>query len=247
MLESEDLIHWTRPRMFIYPDRHDLSDCHIYGHMGFVYESMWIGMLRVMHLIPTGWKKVDIQLTYSRDGRHWSRPRERQPFIPLGGADTWEADYSGPDQYGPLIVDDELWFYYFGSRHPYRDNKPKGGGNWPMAVGLCKLRRDGFASLNAGQAPGPGEVVTRPLNYQGKSLFINAEVADGGWVRAAVLSEDSQPLESYRLDQAVPLTQSTTRGGMAWRSANELTVTRDRHVRLLFQLKDAKLYSFWIE
>lgn len=247
MLESEDLIHWTSPRFFLYPDRNDAPDCQIYAHIGFVYESMWIGLVRIMHLIPAGWKQTDIQLTYSRDGRHWMRPQERQPFIPLGGPDSWEADYSGPDKVGPVTVGGELWFYYFGSRHPHRDNREIGDpqGGWPRHTGLAILRRDGFASLNAGQIT--GQVITRPLTFEGKSLFINATVANGGWVKAAVLSQDSQPVTSYTLDDAVSLTGDAIKGRMTWKTTKDLVSPGDHHVRLLFQLKDAKLYSFWIE
>lgn len=241
ILESEDLIHWTRPRFFLYPDKHDPPDCQMYSHVGFVYESMWIGMLRVMHLIPTGFKQVDIQLTYSRDGRHWSRPGQRQPFIALGGPDSWEADYSGPTKVGPVLVGDELWLYYFGSRNVKRDNSKQ----WLFNIGLTKLRRDGFASLNAGQTP--GRLITRPLTFKGKSLFVNADVADDGWVKAAVLSIDSEPVQSYTLDDSIALAKDTTKGKMNWKSKKEIIQPGDGHIRLVFQLKNAKLYSFWIE
>jgi len=242
-LESEDAIHWTRPRFYLYPDRNDPPDCQMYAHIGFNYESMWIGMLRVMHMIPTGWKQVDIQLSYSRDGRHWSRPRKRQPFIPLGGPDSWDADYSGVSYTGPFLFDDELWFYYFGSRNPKRDKLPKK--TWTFNFGLAKLRRDGFASLDAGQTP--GKITTRPITFKGKNLFVNADVEKDGWIKAAVLTRDSKPVESYTLDDSVALTKDTTKGRMSWKSKKELVGPGDKHLRLVFQLKNAKLYSFWIE
>lgn len=239
--ESEDLIHWTRPRFYLFPDQHDPPSRQMYGHVGFVYESMWIGVLRAMRLGDGGWKQVDLQVTYSRDGRHWSRPRQRQPFIPVGGPDSWEADYLGLAKTGPVLVGDELWFYYFGARNAERDKSD----HWSFANGLAKLRRDGFASLNAGATP--GQIVTRPLTFKGRSLFLNADVRDTGWVKCAVLSQDSEPVEGYALDEAVPLTNDTTRGAMGWRTRKELVPPGDEHVRLVFQLKDAKLYSFWIE
>lgn len=240
-MESDDLIHWSRERFLMFPDRLDPPDRQLYGHIGFVYESMWVGMIRTMRLIPKGFKQVDIQLSYSRDGRHWSRPRQRKPFIPLGTDDSWDADYLGPAKIIPALVGNELWFYYFGARSANRDDVK----NWSFDIGLAKLRRDGFASLNAGQTS--GRLITRPLTFKGKSLFVNADVADNGWVKAAVLSIDSEPVQSYTLDDSIALAKDTTKGKMSWKSKKEIIQPVDGHIRLVFQLKNAKLYSFWIE
>lgn len=241
MMESDDLIHWTPPRMTLFPDDRDQPDAQIYGHIGFVYESMWIGMARILHMQRTGWKQTDIELTYSRDGRHWLRPVVRREFIPLGDAEGWEPDYSDPAYNGPLLVNDELWFYYRGSRAAERDRAK----NYTMCLGLARLRRDGFVSLNAGDKP--GQVTTRPLTAEGRSLFINADVRTGGWVKAAVLSARSEPVAGFTLDDSKPVTADTTRGRLAWQDADRLEFPKDDHVRLVFQMKNAKLYSFWLE
>jgi len=241
--ESRDLIHWTPPRLYLYPDRNDQPDCQIYGHVGFVYESMWIGLIRILHVIPEGWKQVDIQLTYSRDGRHWCRPPVRRPFIPLGGPRSWDADYSGPALTPPILVGQELWFYYFGSRNPTRDKKPLS--SWKLAIGLARLRRDGFASLKAGSEP--GRVTMRPLTYQGRRLFINARTKSDGWVKAALLTKKGDPVTGYSLREAIPFTGDTTCGCLTWRAHDLLPDPGNDHYRLLFELKNAELFAFWIK
>ncbi len=241
--ESEDLIHWSPTRFMMYPDRLDPPDRQIYCHVGFVYESMWVGVIQVMRYQTMGWKQTELCLSYSRDGRHWLRPYHREPFIPLGGPESWDADYSLPCYTAPLRVGDELFFYYGSSRNPQRDKDPQG--RWPIHTGLAKLRRDGFASLNAGDTP--GQILTRPLTFKGKSLFVNADVADGGWVKAAALTRDSQPISGYALDDAVPVSRDTTLGSITWKSKKTLESPGDDHVRILIQLKNAKLYAFWIE
>jgi hypothetical protein len=241
-MESDDLIHWTPPRFLLFPDKHDEPDCQIYSHIGFPYESMWIGMIRIMHVIPAGFKQVDLQLAYSRDGRHWLRPLHREPFIGLGSEDSWEADYSCFTKYPPTLVKDELWFYYYGSRNGERDKSDRWG---PLAIGLARLRRDGFASLDAG--PEVGTIKTRPIAFAGKKLFVNADVQNDGWLRAAVLTRDSEPIPSLGLDDSIPLTQNTTKGPMMWKTEKQLDPPGDDHLRLVFQLKNASLYSFWIE
>ena len=245
-MESDDLVHWTDPRFLMFPDKYDAPDCQIYGHVGFVYESTWIGVARIMHMIPINYKQVDMQLTYSRDGRHWCRPQQRQAFIALGeDPDSWEADYSGLSLSAPLLVNDELWFYYYGSRNAFRENQQGWGA---FSTGLAKLRRDGFVSLNARKGDEPGKVTTRPLNFSGKTLFVNAQVQQDGWIKAAVLTKESEPIMNYQLEDAVAMTEDTTKGRMTWKTTDALVIPAgNQHVRLVFEMKNAKLYSFWIE
>jgi len=240
-MESDDLVHWSRERFLMFPDRLDPPDRQLYGHIGFVYESMWIGMIRTMCVIPKGFKQVDIQLSYSRDGRFWSRPRQRLPLIPLGPDDSWDADYLGPTKTGPVEVGDELWFYYFGARNASREDVEA----WSLQMGLAKLRRDGFASLNAGDTP--GQLITRPMTFKGKHLFVNAEVGEGGWVKAAILTRDSDSMESYTLADSVAATEDATKSRMTWKSKQQVATSSDDHLRFVFQLKNAKLYSFQVE
>jgi len=241
--ESEDLIHWSRPRFTLYPDEHDEPDSEIYGNLSFVYESMWLGLCRVMHSERTGWKQVEVELSLSRDGYHWARPAERKPFLPLGDADSWEPDYTDGVSNGPLLIGDELWFYYRGSRSPDRTQKAKRA--WEMAIGLAKLRRDGFASLDAGDSP--GSLVTRPLTFSGRSLFVNVAVDKSGWVKAAVLTGAGEAIARYGLENSIPVARDTTAARMTWSGVERLPLPEDEHLRLQFQLKHAQLYSFWIE
>ena len=62
-----------------------------------------------------------------------------------------------------------------------------------------------------------------------------------------MLSRDSEPVEGCTLDEAVALTKGTIAGRMTWKSKDTLDPPGDDHLRILFQLKNAKLYSFWIE
>ena len=243
--ESDDLIHWTRPRMAMHRDGLDEPDTQMYEHITFPYESMWIGLPRLMHTERTGWKQVEVELSCSRDGRHWTRACRGQRFLPLGGKDAWDSDYLIPGRPGaPLLIDGELRFYYWGARRTDKRDGTKDV-RWSMHIGVATLRRDGFVSLNAGDKP--GRLVTRPLALPGKALFVNADVSDGGWVKAAVLSVDREPLASYGLADSTALTKGTTRRRMTWRQASEVKCAGSEHVRLAFELQRAKLYAFWIE
>jgi len=238
MMESDDLIHWTRPRMTIYPDALDDPDSQIYAHLSFCYESMWLGFLRVMHTERTkGYRQTTVELTASRDGRHWYRVGNREEVIPLGSEDEWDTDYHAP-AWDPIPVGNELWIYYRGGK--VRRNLTR-----RCDLGLAKIRRDGFVSLDA--ADELGSVLTRPLTFSGRRLFLNADIAPGGHVSVGVLSADKQPLAGYSLADATLIRDGGLAQPVAWKTENEIPLSRDAHLRLTFQLKNARLYSFWIE
>ena len=238
IMESDDLIHWTRPRMTVYPDSLDDSDSQIYSQNSFCYESMWLGFLRVMHTERTkAHKQTTVELTASRDGRHWSRVGNREEIIPLGTEAEWDTDYHDPF-WGPVTVGDELWIYYRSAK--LRRNLPR---RWDM--GLAKIRKDGFVSLDAGKSV--GLVTTRPLSFAGKHLFLNAEVDNGGSIKVALLSSDGKSISGYTFEDAQPVTHDATKLPVTWSKKSAYKLPPGEHVRLRFQLQNAKLYSFWVE
>jgi hypothetical protein len=255
---SPDLVHWTRPRMSLFQDAIDDTDAQIYGHVGFAYESMWVGMSRLLRWQRTGWKQVEVELTSSRDGLDWSRTGDvgedgarrnwsgtgsRPVFLPLGGRDAWDRDFTDPANGGPLLVGDELWFYYRGSRNL----EDVGKSDWDFAAGLARLRRDGFVSIDAGQRA--GLLTTRPLAFEGRRLHVNAAVAAGGSLRAELVGLDGAPVPGYAAADCAAVTGDATDLRIRWRAGDDLLAARGarEHVRLRFELRDARLFSFWVD
>ena len=237
---SDDLIHWTRPRMTLYPDALDDPDTQIYSHVGFLYESLWLGLARVMHTErdPASYKQTAIELTVSRDGLHWSRAAARKEIIPLGKPGQWDAHYQTP--YLPAVVGDEIRMYYT-SRTLWKDRKrPTARG-----MGLATLRRDGFTSLNAGLQG--GTVVTRPLTFEGKTLRINAEIAPGGRLRSELRTAGGAAVDPYTLANCIPVTGNVMQARIVWGNRKTIEHSPTSSLRLVFELKNTKLYSFWIE
>ena len=239
IMESDDLWHWSPPRMTLYPDSLDHPDSQVYGHLSFCYESMWLGFLRMMHT-HVGWKQTTCELTCSRDGRNWSRAGERGEFLTLGTRDEWDADYHDAC-WDPIRVDDELWIYYRSLNRQPTEKTPKVG----HAIGLAKLRRDGFVSLNAGEEI--GSVTTRPLTFTGARLHVNAEVANGGAIRAALLTRASEPVSGYGLEDCTPLQAGGLDVPVSWGTGNQLPPPEEGPARFVFELKNAKVYSFWVD
>jgi len=247
MMESDDLVHWSRPRMTIYPDALDGPEAQIYGHHGWVYESMWVGMVRVMRntYVPGSLKQTTIELTASRDGRHWTRVGRREQFIPLGPPDSWEPHYHDPFS-SPLLVGDELWFYYRST--PLFDPKidaEKAERKKVARLGLATLRRDGFVSLDAGKKP--GQIVTRPLTFEMGRLHVNAQVHEGGYVRAEVRNADGNVIGPLALGNCTKLTGDQLDAVISWGGDSTLSCPEGESLRIAFELQNAKLYSFWID
>ena len=93
-----------------------------------------------------------------------------------------------------------------------------------------------------------GVLITRPLVFEGEGkLFVNADVARNGHVRASVVAEDGSAIEGFGEEDCPAVCEDSTRSRIGWAGSETLARLKDRYVRLAFHLKNAKLYSFWIE
>jgi len=243
VMESDDLIHWTRPRP-TFLARND--DAQIYGHRGFAYQGMYIGMRWIF--LPSYSRRHSsyVELDCSRDGRIWTRVAAGQPFMAFNPKhDTWDASIMRP--VSMLEVGDEIWIYYFAAPTELETDNPKYPKSAPIdwSVGLAKLPRDRFASINAGDKI--GTLITRPVDFQGSRLHVNAAVAQGGELRVGVLTHEGKPISGYRAADCVPIHGDGIDLPVSWKAKAKLVGLDHFQVRFRFQLKNAKLFSFWID
>lgn len=219
------------------------------------YESLMLGLFQI-HKGPDNGicdaigmpKLTELVLATSRDGFHWHRP-DRHPFI---GArrepGSWEYGYIEPTGGLCLIVGDELWFYY--SAYAGDPGRAHGGGKWELcgtysngALGLAKLRRDGFVSMQARQ-PG-ASLTTKPLLFNGGRLFVNANTA-GSELTVECLDEKNQPIEPFTKQRCRALCGNSVCSEIRWDGTESLGAMRDKPIKLRFQFDRGDLYSFWI-
>jgi hypothetical protein len=139
-----------------------------------------------------------------------------------------------------------LWFYYSGFRgdpsktsHVNRLN----GMHQQGSTGIALLRRDGFASLEAG-AEG-GTLTTRPVTFRGSRMFVNA-ATQAGELRVAILDEDGCPMAPYTLENCRPISTDSTLEPVTWAGAEDVSSLRGRVVRFRFSVRQGGLYSFWV-
>lgn len=236
--ESNDMLHWSPPYVTLIPDVNDPPDVQFYGNTAWPYESLWLGTLRLYH---TEKGNVDLQLISSRDGRHWERV-SRRPFIPNGPEGSYDEGYHTEFTNPPIRVGDELLFFYGSTVGPGKKASIRKGG-----ICVATLRADGFVSLNS--TTEPGWVMTRPLNFEGRRLFLNTNARQGE-IRTEILSAgiDSAPkvLYPHTRSSCLPIREDGVKQMVRWEGRSDLEDLAGKTIRLKFYLRDAELYSFSI-
>ncbi len=223
----------------------------LYNFDAVAYESLMVGAFEI-HYGPendicerAGLPKItDLQFAYSRDGFTYERP-DRTAAIrsERWESDKWDRGYVQSLSNLMVVMGDELWLYYGAFRGDEgrlscaREDAPWAGVNSPRngmyhkgAMGLAKLRRDGFAALAAATK---GFVQTKEVVFSGSRLYVNA-VADS--VVCEVLGARGEVLARRSLAR-VDATKALL---------GEVGEFASRPVRLRFTVANGRLYSFWV-
>jgi hypothetical protein len=248
--EHPDLIAGAKwkpdePLPWIGADRLDLprddlkTQPQLYNLDAVAYESLLLGLFSIWRGQPKDRAKPnEICIGFSRDGFHWHRPDHRA-FIPVSekhGDWNWGNVQSAGGCC--LIVGDKLHFYVSG-RAGVRGSPASG----ICSTGLSLIRRDGFASMDAGDQE--GTLTTRPVRFAGSRLFVNVE-AGKGELRAELLDENGAAIEPLTRANCVPVRVDKTLQSVTWTKEADLKRLAGKSVRFRFHLKQGRLYSFWV-
>ncbi len=110
----------------------------------------------------------------------------------------------------------------------------------------CQIRRftsrlDGFVSV---QAPGKGgEMLTKPIVFDGKQLLINFSTSAAGSVRVEIQDEKGKPIPGFTLADTTTIFGDSIEQVVSWKGGADLAKLSGKPVRLRFVMKDADLYS----
>ena len=91
---------------------------------------------------------------------------------------------------------------------------------------------------------GPNTVVTRPVLFNGRYLFVNADLT-GGLLRAQIEDVDGRPIAPYTMEASLPTTGNQLMGRVVWREASGLGRLAGRPVRIRFEVT-GRLFAFWV-
>ena len=214
----------------------------IYNHDAIAYESLMLGFFNVWQGPENNvcdslgiQKRNELLLGYSRDGFHWDRPDMTRFMGVSGNTDgNWNDGNMQSVNGAPLIVGDSLYFYSSGRK----TNKVM----WDSysSTGMAKLRRDGFASLDATETE--GFIVSRKITFNGNHLFVNAD-ASKGQLLAELLDENGNVVKGYSKEDCIPVAENGTKINVLWKGNKQLK-NFSTPVKVKFYLTNSSLYSF---
>ncbi len=249
--ESPDMIKnlpwgYRQPPLWVGADDLDKSraayPCELYNLDAVGYESIMLGLFAIHRKVRDDKERRakinELCVGFSRDGFHWYRP-ERKAFLPVSESKTaW--NHGNVQSVGGvcLVVKDKLYFYVSGRKSPTPECQ-----GISTSTGLAFLRRDGFASLDAGNEA--GELTTRTLSFNGKYLFVNVNTKEGE-LRVELLDEKGNVIAPYSKENCIPIRKDSTIIQVAWKNGNKLELGSRKNAKLKFYLKKGKIFSFWI-
>ncbi len=218
----------------------------IYNHEAMAYEGSMLGYFTVwqgpendacdsLHIQ----KRNEVLIGLANDGFHWNR-EYKKPFLPVSpDHDAWNAGNVQSVAGCPVIVGDSLYFYCSGRYN----SKPVHDSNF--ATGLAMLRRDGFVSMHA---TATGTFMTDTMTFDGKYLFVNADVkAKGASLRAELLDADGNVIQGYSKKECnVMRSADKTKQLITWKNKKDVSELAGKHVRIKFYLTRGDLYAFWV-
>jgi hypothetical protein len=251
--KEEEIPFWTGADRLDPPDPAIGNKAQLYNLSAVGYESIMLGLHQI-HLGPPndecqkqGIPKItELMLSFSRDGFHWHRPNREAFISATRKPGDWDRGYVQSVGGICAIVGDQLWFYYIGFKGDPENLHPDGMKSGMYAngsTGIAILRRDGFASMAANKEG--GTLVTRPVTFNGKFLFVNTDCR-GGELRVEILNEDNTVINSFSADNCNPVLSDSTIQQVSWKNSKVLSSLTGKTIRFRFYLKNGHLYSFWV-
>ncbi len=232
---SEDFRTWTDP---VFVEYADARKEHLYTNAIIPYPRAPHIYLGLPGRFVPGRTKIpehgnpgvsDAILISSRDGLNFQRWEEAfirpgmepQVWTERNIYPAWGMIETAP---GELSV---YWTEHY--RHP------------TMRLRRGTIRTDGFASVHAGADP--GEVLTRPLVFDGERLVVNYATDAVGWLRFELCEPDGTPIEGFTMVDSELLFGNEIEHEVMWAGGGDVSALAGRPVRLRVRLENADLYS----
>lgn len=244
--ESDDLRSWTGPRICWEAPPEMGVGAQIYGMHVHVDAGLYWGFPWVFFgdepLEEELEQTIRLRLGWSRDGTNWHAMSPSTDVVPMGQRPTsfdWGMMIAGPIVMG----EHENRLYYVGCNgaHSAQVNRRYDGAGSLRAVGMATWRRGGLVSLHAA---GEGSLVTRRFVFRGRELRLNAAVAPGGSIVAALLDDSGNTIEPFTFDASDPFAGDAVDHALSWRGRNDLSHLQGQYVRLKLRLRKADLFTF---
>jgi hypothetical protein len=173
----------------------------------------------------------DVVFMASRDGVHWDRRFREALLRPGPDPLNW---HERAIEVGPGLVPTghgEMSLYYV---EHYRTDS--------VRIRRGVLREDGLVSVHARYPE--GEMVTRPVVFEGRRLEINYASSAAGSVRVELQDARGKPLPGYELERCPEIYGDQRNRTVSWAGTIDVSKLAGQPVRLRIVLRDADLFSF---
>jgi hypothetical protein len=249
---SKDLLHWSESVAMTYGDtpREQLytNNTEPYFRAPQIYIALAARFMKGRRVITDAQAEIiglkdshghfygndcsdAVLLTSRAHSTRYDRTFMEALVRPGPGAQNWVSRTNYPLTGIIPFGNDRMMFWV--SRHYMQES-------WHIERRL--LRLDGFISVNAPYAG--GELVTKPLIFDGEQLEINTSTSAAGSVRVEIQDAGGKPFSEYTIDNCEQIIGDEVARVVTWRHGFEVGLLAGRQIRLRFVLKDADLYSF---
>ena len=240
---SPDFLDWTEPKFLEYPGA---PSEHLYvNQIQPYYRAPHIYLGFPKRFVPSRKSPIghplpgvsDTILMSSRDGETFHRWQEafvrpgpqtdrwvcRNNLVAWGLVETKSHFEGAPDELSLYVVEG----YYQGES--------------------CRVRRhtmrvDGFVSVCAPLSG--GELLTKPLRFDGDRLSINFSTSAAGSIRVELQDAAGKPIPGFTLADCNLQFGDQLDRVVSWKAGPDVSQLAGRPVRLRFELKDADFCSF---
>jgi hypothetical protein len=222
--ESDDFLQWTKAEVVLQGIQPHLQ---VYAMPVFRYADVYLGLAMIFRSKED---RTHCELAWSADTIEWHRIDANTPLIgnsKIKGAYDWGCVYAAAC---PVFRKNEIRLYYGASNGKHTD--------WRDGfLALATLRPDGFAGYEPEDRRRAALIRTRPILCNGRRLAVSAD-AKGGSLRAAVRDVPGLGLADCR-----PVTADVTDAVVKWAGGGDLAALKGRPIRLVFELRSARLYA----
>ena len=205
------------------------------------YESIVLGLFTIFRgERPEREKPNDICVGYSRDGFHWARPDRQRVH---SGVRTRRRLELGQRPVGGRLLPGRRRPAALLRQRPQRRARQQRPGRLQHGPGDAAARRfrrrwttaTTTARSACSRALPRGTLVTRPVVFNGRFLFVNASVA--GELRVEMLDKEGAVIAPYTAARCVPVRGDRTKMAVSWDGVRDLSPLAGRPVRFRFSLQ----------
>ena len=237
LCESEDFLHWSQPEEIL--RGRDMDD-QVYSMPVFRYGGLWFGLPSIFHGGDHGAKdfdRVDCELTFSRDLRHWERVAGK--LIPRSDGAYGDAPDCGCIYASaPVFENGRAVIYYMGGNGAHTNYRESS---------LCRFEIDPDKLMGMEALPGKvGSLLTHGISLDDE-ILLTADLPEESRLRVAIVYDVDnlyavpEQIPGFGFEDFVPEYRKDGKIHLRWNTPIE-HLSGQKH-SLLIEIEGGTLYT----